>query len=371
MLLGFSASYVTLMVSQEKEADSRPRLNSIAAITIDLPFQTKVSNRAEPTQTQVLALNAPPDEADTLSAEIEPPLVMASGATPPTSPVSSALNALGLWAFDPNPALPVEPRASAPQFSAETSNAPASKEPAISAPTKAPATSLALAKLKTDTLKTEAAKSEAPKPAPISPAPNSPSPMSSERRMANLSPRAKTASEGKSGDSRSIFEKWFARDPEDSVQALAYAQPNEGEIRSNSVLRRENMSPSQDRFTAIYDIEARTVYLPNGEALEAHSGLGNLADDPRYVHVKNRGSTPPNLYKLTERESLFHGIRALRLTPQGDAKMYGRDGILAHSYMLGGNGQSNGCVSFRDYNKFLQAFLRGEINQIRVVERRG
>jgi hypothetical protein len=189
--------------------------------------------------------------------------------------------------------------------------------------------------------------------------------------MANLSPRAKPASEGKSGDSRSIFEKWFARDPEDSVQALAYAQPNEGEIRSNSVLRRENISPSQDRFTAIYDIEARTVYLPNGEALEAHSGLGNLADDPRYVHVKNRGSTPPNLYKLTERESLFHGIRALRLTPQGDAKMYGRDGILAHSYMLGGNGQSNGCVSFRDYNKFLQAFLRGEINQIRVVERRG
>ncbi len=344
------------MLSQEKEAGSRPRPNSFAAITIDLPFQTKVSNRAEPTQTQVLALNAPPDEADTRSAEIEPPLVMASGATPPTSPVSSALNALGLWAFDPNPALPVEPRASAPQISAETS-----KEPAITAATKAPASSIAAAPNKNEVAKTEALKSEAPKPAPNV----------SLRRMANVSPKAKSASEGKNEDSRSIFEKWFARDPEDSVQALAYAQPNEGEIRSNSVLRRENMSPSQDRFTAIYDIEARTVYLPNGEALEAHSGLGNLADDPRYVHVKNRGSTPPNLYKLTERESVFHGIRALRLTPQGDAKMYGRDGILAHSYMLGGNGQSNGCVSFRDYNKFLQAFLRGEINQIRVVERRG
>jgi len=354
--LGFSASYVTLMVSQEKEAGSRPRPNSIAAITIDLPFQTKVSNRAEPTQTQALALNAPPDEADTHSADSEPPLVMASGATPPTSPVTSALNALALWAFDPNPALPVEPRASAPESSAEMS-----KEPTITAATKAPSTSIAAAPNKNEVAKTEALKSEAPKPAPNV----------SLRRMANVSPKAKSASEGKNEDSRSIFEKWFARDPEDPVQALAYAQPNEGEIRSNSVLRRENISPSQDRFTAIYDIEARTVYLPNGEALEAHSGLGNLVDDPRYVHVKNRGSTPPNLYKLTERESLFHGIRALRLTPLGDAKMYGRDGILAHSYMLGGNGQSNGCVSFKDYNKFLQAFLRGEINQIRVVAKRG
>ncbi len=349
------------MVSQEKEAGSRPRPNSFAAITIDLPFQTKVSNRAEPTQTQALALNAPADEADTHSADSEPPLVMASGATPPTSPVTSALNALALWAFDPNPALPVEPRASAPESSAEMSKEPAGKEPTIAAATKAPASSIAAAPNKNEVAKTEALKSEAPKPAPNV----------SLRRMANVSPKAKSASEGKNEDSRSIFEKWFARDPEDSVQALAYAQPNEGEIRSNSVLRRENISPSQDRFTAIYDIEARTVYLPNGEALEAHSGLGNLVDDPRYVHVKNRGSTPPNLYKLTERESLFHGIRALRLTPLGDAKMYGRDGILAHSYMLGGNGQSNGCVSFKDYNKFLQAFLRGEINQIRVVAKRG
>jgi hypothetical protein len=49
--------------------------------------------------------------------------------------------------------------------------------------------------------------------------------------------------------------------------------------------------------------------------------------------------------------------------------MYGRAGILAHTYMLGPNGQSNGCVSFSNYPEFLNAFLRGEITRIAVVER--
>src|SRR6185312_7040050 len=44
--------------------------------------------------------------------------------------------------------------------------------------------------------------------------------------------------------------------------------------------------------TAIYDITAQTVYLPNGEKLEAHSGLGSMMDDPRHVTQKNRGPTP-------------------------------------------------------------------------------
>jgi len=63
-------------------------------------------------------------------------------------------------------------------------------------------------------------------------------------------------------------------------------------------------------------------------------------------------------------------VQALRLTPVGDdAKMYGRDGMLAHTYMLGPNGQSNGCVSFKDYTKFLQAFTSGEIEQLIVLPR--
>jgi Tlde1 domain len=121
--------------------------------------------------------------------------------------------------------------------------------------------------------------------------------------------------------------------------------------------------------TAIYDIAARTVYLPNGQKLEAHSGLGSLLDDPRFIKTKMQGPTPPNVYNLTLRERLFHGVRAIRLVPADDGKMFGRDGILAHSYMLGPNGQSNGCVSFRDYPAFLNAFLKGEVDRLVVVER--
>jgi hypothetical protein len=59
---------------------------------------------------------------------------------------------------------------------------------------------------------------------------------------------------------------------------------------------------------------------------------------------------------------------AIRLTPVGDGNMFGRAGILAHPYMLGPNGQSNGCVSFSDYPSFLDAFLNGEIDRLVVVE---
>jgi hypothetical protein len=122
-----------------------------------------------------------------------------------------------------------------------------------------------------------------------------------------------------------------------------------------------------DGRTAVYDIAAHTVYLPNGERLEAHSGLGRRLDDPRYVSQKNRGPTPPNVYRLTLREQLFHGVRAIRLNPVDERKMYGRDGMLAHTYMLGPTGQSFGCVSFKDYQAFLRAFLNGEVDRLVVV----
>jgi hypothetical protein len=120
--------------------------------------------------------------------------------------------------------------------------------------------------------------------------------------------------------------------------------------------------------TAIYDISARAVYLPSGERLEAHSGLGNGLDDPRYVGEKGRGPTPPNVYRLVLREQLFHGVRAIRLVPVDERKMFGRAGMLAHSYMLGPDGRSNGCVSFQDYPAFLNAFLRGEVDRLAVVD---
>jgi hypothetical protein len=124
-----------------------------------------------------------------------------------------------------------------------------------------------------------------------------------------------------------------------------------------------------DGHTAIYDITARTVYLPNGKRLEAHSGLGDLMDNPKHVRVKMRGPTPTNLYRLTMRERVFHGVRALRLNPVNEARMHGRDGILAHTYMLGSKGASNGCVSFKDYPEFLDAFLKGQVTRLVVVEK--
>jgi hypothetical protein len=131
----------------------------------------------------------------------------------------------------------------------------------------------------------------------------------------------------------------------------------------------DSVSPSDaDGHTAIYDIAAHTVYLPNGEKLEAHSGFGSYLDDPRYVSEKDQGPTPPNVYNLALREELFHGVRAIRLLPVGGGNMFARDGMLAHTYMLGPNGQSNGCVSLRDYPRFLNAFLSGEINRLVVVE---
>ena len=93
-----------------------------------------------------------------------------------------------------------------------------------------------------------------------------------------------------------------------------------------------------DRYTAVYDISARVVYLPDGTRLEAHSGLGEALDNPRYVSERAKGPTPPHVYELTLREGSFHGVQALRLNPVGDGGIYGRAGLLAHPFMLGPNG---------------------------------
>jgi Protein of unknown function (DUF2778) len=122
-----------------------------------------------------------------------------------------------------------------------------------------------------------------------------------------------------------------------------------------------------DQWTAVYDISAHTVYLPDGTRLEAHSGLGDRIDDPRYVNERDHGATPPGVYHLTLRESLFHGVQALRLNPIGGGFTFSRVGLLAHPYMLGPNGDSNGCVSFKTYDAFLRAFESGEVKRLAVV----
>lgn len=194
------------------------------------------------------------------------------------------------------------------------------------------------------------------------------------RVAARALPRTRDVFRAAMAEEPSFFEKLFgvgaAASSQDTRQeprqALAYASPE--------ALPREaprtRVSPALDSVagTAVYDISARTVTLPSGEVLEAHSGLGEAMDNPRFVHLRMRGSTPPATYDLTERERLFHGVRAIRLNPiGGSAAIHGRDGLLAHTYMLRQPGASNGCVSFRDYNRFLQAFLRGEVRRLVVV----
>jgi hypothetical protein len=121
---------------------------------------------------------------------------------------------------------------------------------------------------------------------------------------------------------------------------------------------------------AIYDIERGMVYLPNGERLEAHSGIGRMRDNPAFVDRRNWGPTPPHIYDLKLRERPFHGVQAIRLTPvEGDAAVFGRVGFLAHTYMLRRPGDSNGCVVFKDYHRFLAAFKKGQIKRMVVVPR--
>ncbi|MCJ2073340.1 DUF2778 domain-containing protein [Methylobacterium sp. J-030] len=190
------------------------------------------------------------------------------------------------------------------------------------------------------------------------------------RVAARALPRTRDVFRAAMAEEPSFFEKLFgvgaAAPRQEPRQALAYASPDT--LPQEAPRARISPEPDSVAGTAVYDITARTVTLPSGEVLEAHSGLGEAMDNPRFVHLRMRGSTPPGTYMLTERERLFHGVRAIRLTPvAGSGSIHGRDGLLAHTYMLRQPGASNGCVSFRDYNRFLQAFLRGEVRRLVVV----
>lgn len=173
-------------------------------------------------------------------------------------------------------------------------------------------------------------------------------------------------------DKPSIFERLFGKLGSSTSTALAYASADADATASlgptPNIASVGTATPLYDRQTAVYDISAHTVYLPDGTKLEAHSGLGASLDDPRSASIRMRGVTPPHLYDLKPREALFHGVAALRLTPVGgEGAIYGRAGLLAHTYMLGPNGDSNGCVSFRDYNAFLNAYRNQGVRRLAVV----
>ena len=185
------------------------------------------------------------------------------------------------------------------------------------------------------------------------------------RATARERAQASTLAQGEQGN---FFDKIFGG-LQEKGQQLAYAA-QEGSALGLSSGATSGPSPvTASGGTAVYDIAAHTVYLPSGERLEAHSGLGPYFDDPDHVHLRMRGATPPAVYELKLRESLFHGVQALRLTPVSGTT-HGRNGLLAHTFMLGQRGDSNGCVSFRNYRAFLQAYMNGEVRRLVVVARR-
>ena len=201
-------------------------------------------------------------------------------------------------------------------------------------------------------------------PAEIVPAP--------EAKPKSFADRAKAAVMSITGPRQSMVEKlWGKREPSGGLLAYASADAS---VTASIAPREQNPmlggSAPYDRDTAVYDITAKTVYLPDGTKLEAHSGLGSNLDDPRSSRVRMRGVTPPHIYNLKPREALFHGVPALRLTPiGGENAIYGRDGLLAHTFMLGPNGDSNGCVSFKDYSAFLDAYRNKGIRKLAVLAR--
>lgn len=230
----------------------------------------------------------------------------------------------------PEPAHPTEIAATKPIEPASGPTAAADAASAKPAPAVAPV----------ETASAETAASDAPFGLVLAPGTDVPLPMS-RPAMPKGEPAAEPALA-------------YARTEDDGEDMPAYAKPT--------------LMPGARAGVAIYDIAAGTVYLPSGERLEAHSGLGAMRDNPRYVNVKMRGPTPPHTYDLTMRESLFHGVAAIRLHPVGGPQqIHGRVGLLAHTYMLGKRGDSNGCISFKDYRRFLAAFKRGDVKRLVVV----
>ncbi|MHC2501960.1 hypothetical protein ACVI8K_008876 [Bradyrhizobium barranii subsp. barranii] len=106
-------------------------------------------------------------------------------------------------------------------------------------------------------------------PAEIVPAP--------EARPKSFADRAKAAVMSITGPRQSMVEKlWGKREPSGGLLAYASADAS---VTASIAPREQNPmlggSAPYERDTAVYDITAKMVYLPDGTKLEAHSGLGS------------------------------------------------------------------------------------------------
>jgi len=85
-------------------------------------------------------------------------------------------------------------------------------------------------------------------------------------------------------------------------QKLSYARPNDQEKNKTGGSLGQALrnlfggGTKAGNGVAVYDISAAKVYMPDGSVLEAHSGVGKMADDPRYVNVEMNGPTPSHTY---------------------------------------------------------------------------
>jgi Tlde1 domain len=206
-----------------------------------------------------------------------------------------------------------------------------------------------------------------PAPRPVE---TKPAARSGGASLHDMAERAKVAMMSLTSRSSIVEKLWGKRDSQGALLAYASADASVTDSIAHEQSPMHGGSPPYDRSTAVYDISAHMVYLPDGTKLEAHSGLGSKLDDPSSAPIRMRGVTPPHIYELKPREALFHGVPALRLNPiGGENAIYGREGLLAHTFMLGPNGDSNGCVSFRDYSAFLNAYHNMGIRKLAVVAR--
>jgi hypothetical protein len=264
--------------------------------------------------------------------------------------------------------------AAAPQSVASNANAAPPVEAPKLAEAPKPAAAAKFAEAKPETPKPVDAKAKpaaAPQQVALNVPPPAPAPSKSGLSVRDMAERAKAAVMSiTTSDRKSMVDKLWGK-PASQGSLLAYASADASVTGSIGHAEQNPMMGGQapyDKDTAVYDITAHTVYLPDGTKLEAHSGLGSNLDDPRSARVRMRGVTPPHIYELKPRETLFHGVPALRLTPiGGEDAIYGRDGLLAHTFMLGANGDSNGCVSFRDYSAFLDAYRNKGIRKLAVL----
>ena len=172
-------------------------------------------------------------------------------------------------------------------------------------------------------------------------------------------------------DNRSLIEKMFdqrpASGPQASGPALAYAVP-EGGVTG---IARSVISGGQsgyNRRTAIYDISAHTVYLPNGATAGGAFGSRRRDRTIRASCMKECAGRRHQMFtSLLRANSFFMGFKRCVSNPSARAIFSDAPDFWRILICSCANGASNGCVSFKNYDAFLQAYQNGEIKHLAVV----